>query len=95
MNGENDEHQILFKVSAKKGTNLIMHGVSIFVHKKIREVIIKVYHNDNHGTYRIFSTNKFTDVTPDRKEVSRLLFKNPLKLSKVNYYLLVARTRPR
>ena len=36
FNGEKDKHQILFKVSANKDTNLTMHGVSIYVEETIR-----------------------------------------------------------
>ena len=90
FNGEKDKHQILFKVSANKDTNLTMHGVSIFVKETIREVIITICHMTDHGTYGGLSVNKYTDVTPDRKTVSKLLFEKPLKLSKDKYYLLIA-----
>ena len=91
LNGIKYKHHILFKVSANKDTNLIMHGVSIFMQEKIREVIIDECKKDDHGTYWVFSADKYTDVTPDRKMVLKLLYKRPITLSKAKYYLLIGR----
>ena len=70
-------------MSANKDTNLIMHGVNILVQEKLKEV--DVCQKDNQWTYWVFSIEKYMYMTPERKTVSKLLFKRRLKLSKAKY----------
>ena len=88
--GEKQKHQIMFKVSASKDTNVSLHGVTIYATDRISKLALTVCAMTEHGSYGVISTNVYNDIVPNSKTVAELKLAKPIELSKRDYYLVTA-----